>query len=137
MESRGQKSDTIEATIHYGGVDPNFKSEGSPETKFSDLSQDFHVFRFEWDNTVMVWAVDGKEYYKTNINRNLWSGKGSNPYTGPGQPFDKPFYLILNVAVGGDFFPVADYGNQVTPSEAQHWSKPSLEIDYLKVYQDF
>ncbi|CAG2178229.1 unnamed protein product, partial [Oppiella nova] len=91
MESRGQKSDTVEATVHYGGPYPNNSFSGSPETKFSDFSTAFHAFAFEWDANEMRWYVDDKEYFKANVHRDLWSHKGKNPYTKIGQPFDKPF----------------------------------------------
>ncbi|CAG2105366.1 unnamed protein product [Medioppia subpectinata] len=135
MELRGQHPDTVEATAHYGGAFPNNIFSGSPETKFSDFSTAFHEFALEWDENELRWYVDGKQYFKTNVHKDLWSHKGKDPYTKIGQPFDKPFYLILNVAVGGDFFPVDEYGPQVTPAEAKQWSKPTMEVDFVKVYQ--
>jgi len=135
VESRGEKSDTVEATFHYGGFGDNFVSTGSEETKFSDLSQGFHTFEYEWTHQEMSWSIDGRKYYSARIDKSLWSGKGKNPYTKNGQPFDVPFFLVLNVAVGGDFFPEDEYGHQVTPAEARNWPKPRMEIDYIRVYQ--
>ena len=65
----------------------------------------------------------------------MWSGKGKNPYTKNGQPFDQPFHFILNIAVGGNFFPEHRFGKQVTPEEAKHWEKSTLEIDHVRVFR--
>lgn len=57
----------------------------------------------------------------------------SFPYTEVGQPFDQPFYIILNLAIGGDFF--GSDGQSLTLAEADNWSRPSLQVDYIRVYQ--
>jgi len=59
------------------------------------------------------------------------------PYTAFGQPFDKPFFWILNVAVGvgGNFFPTNVYGLQVTPAQASQWAQPNMYVDYVSVSQ--
>lgn len=64
----------------------------------------------------------------------MWSKRGRNPYTKKIQPFDEAFYWILNIAVGGNFFPEDEYG-QLTVEEARRWEKPTMEIDYVRVYQ--
>lgn len=133
MEYRGDKPEEILGTIHYGGAAPNNIHSGSGERHFNlDFSKDFHVYGLEWHEHNITWTVDGKAYHTENINRNMWSGKGPNPYTKNGQPFDQPFYIILNVAVGGTFFGPGPY---VTPAEARKWHNPTLEVDYVRVYQ--
>jgi beta-glucanase (GH16 family) len=131
MEYRGDRPNQIEATIHYGESDSNFQSSGSPEMKFeTDFSADWHTFGIEWNANEFKWFCDGKEYHKENIHRLMYS----HPYTKFGQPFDQPFYWILNVAVGGNFFPANVYGSQITPEEAKHWAKPTMEVDYVRVW---
>ena len=133
MEARGEEPTITQGTIHYGGSWPNnmYTTSGKHNTG-KDLTSDFHVFGLEWDKNAIKWTVDGQVYHTENINRNMWSGRGTNPYNHNGAPFDKPFFWIVNVAVGGGFF-----GNDpnVTPAEARNWAKPTMEIDYLKVYQ--
>ena len=97
-----------------------------------DFSKDFHIFGLEWTHKEISWWLDGKKYHSVNIDRNLWSGKGKNPYTAHGQPFDAPFFWVLNVAVGGDFFGDVP---KVTPEQARHWAQPTMEVDYVRVYQ--
>jgi len=136
MEYRGDRTNEILGTIHYGGTAPNNIHSGSGEIKFgTDFSADWHTYGVEWDTNEIKWFCDGKEYHKENINRSMYSGKGKNPYTKNGQPFDQPFHWILNVAVGGNFFPANVYGGQVTPAEAKNWAKPTMEIDYVRVWE--
>ena len=133
MELRGDKPHEIMGTIHYGGSWPNNIYHGSGERYYQqDFSQDYHTFALEWEQKEIRWYVDGKHYHAENIDRNMWSKRGKNPYNKNGEPFDQPFYLTLNVAVGGTFFGPGPY---VTPEEAKHWKKPTMEVDYVRVYQ--
>lgn len=132
MEGKGEQPDTIESTIHYGGAEPNFVSHGSPPVKFAfDFSKDFHVIGLEWSAKEMKFIVDGKVFHRENLDKDMWSHKGPNPYTKHGQPFDQNFYIILNLAVGGDMFEKP----WVTPAEAKHWPKATMEVDWVKVSQ--
>ena len=135
MEGRGERPQQAQGTIHYGGSWPNNMYTGSGEKNFADLTADFHVFALEWDKKEIRWYVDGAEYHKENIDRNMWSQRGTNPYNHNGAPFDQDFFIIFNVAVGGGFFPSNVYGQPVTPAEAKSWAKPTMEVDYVRVYK--
>ena len=136
MEARGEKPHVTQGTIHYGGSKPNNIWSGSGEKSFApDLTKGFHIYAIQWSQTDIKWFVDDQHYHTENINRMMWSGKGKNPYTKNGQPFDQSFHFIFNIAVGGNFFPEKQYGKQVTPEEGRHWPKPTMEIDYVKVFR--
>lgn len=136
MEYRGERNHTIQGTIHFGGFGLNYTSKAKVKTYPEiDFSKDWHTFAVEWNKTDIKWFVDDDNYHSEDINKMMWSGKGENPYTKNGQPFDIPFYLILNVAVGGRYFPENVYGHKVTVEEARKWEKPSMEIDFVKVYK--
>lgn len=133
MELRGDKPHEIMGTIHYGGTAPNNIYHGSGEKRYpQDFSVGFHNFAVEWGHNDIKWFVDGHHYHTENINRMMWSGKGHNPYHKNGQPFDQPFHILLNVAVGGNFFGGGPY---VTPEQAKHWKKHTMEVDYVRVLQ--
>lgn len=128
MESWGQRSHNLVGTIHFGESKDNKGQAGSPETGFPmDFSEDWHVFGLDWSPQQMMWMVDDQVYYTENLQRNFWEGL----YTGNGQPFDKPFYITLNLAVGGMFFGDEPFD----PIEADGWQKPTFEIDWLRKWE--
>lgn len=134
LELRGDQPHQIMGTIHYGGTWPNNKYTGSGERSYpADFSDDYHTFAVDWSPNKIIWYVDGQQYYEENINRMMWSGRGNNPYNANIQPFDdNPFFILLNVAVGGNFFGGGPY---VTPDEARGWKKHTMEVDYVRVYK--
>ncbi|MGW8370572.1 MAG: glycoside hydrolase family 16 protein, partial [Gammaproteobacteria bacterium] len=84
-----------------------------------DATTEFHTYALEWDSTVpeLRWYVDDVLY----STKNAWSSTGA-PYPAP---FDENFYILLNVAVGGNF-PGAPNSSTVFPVE--------MEVDYVRVY---
>jgi beta-glucanase (GH16 family) len=117
MESINQAV-KVYGTIHYGGAWPANHSSGGSYTGVPDFSTDFHVYAIEWEPTRIRWYVDG----------NLYSTKTSWYSTGwlyPA-PFDKRFYFLLNVAVGGTW-PGPPDGTSVFPQY--------MVVDYVRVYK--
>ncbi|KAI1305279.1 Glucan endo-1,3-beta-glucosidase A1 [Halotydeus destructor] len=134
MEARGQNSSHMEGTLHFGQSRKIRSKRGSGQTRFGfDLSDDFHVFGLEWTPSLMVWSVDGYDFFSVPLTR-LFNVRGSNFYTKKGQPFDQNFKWILNVAVGGNYFHPSVYG-KLAPGEAAQWAKPTMEVDWVRVYQ--
>lgn len=128
MEYRGQRPTEAIGTLHFGPAWDNKGQAGSGEKKFAfDFSKDFHVFTLDWNASRIQWLVDGTVMHTETLNRNFWPGL----YTANGSPFDKNFYLILNLAVGGAFF----NGEKFDPSEADGWAKNTLEIDYVRKFE--
>ena len=92
----------------------------SAETLYTpsfDVTEEFHTYAFEWDEFEMRWYADGTLYKVENS----WSSAGG-AYPAP---FDQPFYVLFNLAVGGDF-PGSPDGT--TPSPA------TMEVDWVRVY---
>lgn len=131
MEYRGQRTNEFSGTGHFGPSWDNKGSVGTGDQWFNkDFSADFHTFGFHWDEFALRWSVDGQQFHSEGITKNFWPGF----YTENGQPFDQPFYIILNLAVGGSFFPPEIYGD-FSPEEAKNWEQPTLEIDWVRVYK--
>ncbi len=107
------------ATIHFGGEESlgQNTSSGTTYTPSFDVTEDFHTYAFEWDEFEMRWYVDGT----LTMVENSWSSTAA-PYPAP---FDQPFHILFNLAVGGDF-PGSPDGT--TPSPAM------LEVDWVRVY---
>jgi beta-glucanase (GH16 family) len=95
-ECPGGKDDRVLGTLHYGGVQPRNTHKGEEIFYPPILDGKFHTFGLTWEADQMVWTVDGKPY-ATRTSKEWYSENSKKP----GAPFDQPFYLILNLAVGG------------------------------------
>ena len=125
LESKGRLPDRVYGTVHFGQEWPGNKYSGSMY-KFPDKTDitDYHIYVLEWEPGILRWLVDGNVYYETS---QWWSmGKdASKPYPYPA-PYDKPFYILLNLAVGGNF------DNNILPDE--NAIPACMYIDYVRVY---
>jgi uncharacterized repeat protein (TIGR03803 family) len=119
MENNGSNPTTVLGTIHYGGTWPNQAQSSGPAYTFpaGDSVTNFHVYALEWTSNAVTWYVDS-QLYETQTS--WWSSGGSYP-----APFDRPFYLIMNLAVGGNFVGPPN-ANTVFPGE--------MQVDYVRVY---
>jgi beta-glucanase (GH16 family) len=117
MENIGREPMLVYGTIHgpgYSGAGGLGASYRSPRDPFAD---GFHVFGVEWESNVIRWYVDGV-LYETRTPRDLPAGAG-------GWAFDHPFFIILNVAVGGGWPGNPDSGTAF-PQE--------MLVDWVRVY---
>jgi beta-glucanase (GH16 family) len=117
MELRGSAPKMNLSTVHYGtNATTDHKQMGTSYTLpgTDDFSNDYHIFTVIRSRDQMRFFIDGNLYYT------LTSGQVT-PY-----PFNNPFYMILNVAVGGDF----DGNPNATTTFPQQ-----MLVDYVKYYQ--
>jgi len=135
MEARGQETDIVSSALHFGPAWPDNQHITTGKIKFPiDFSADYHIFSVEWEENEMRFYVDDQKTWTVDTNRMWYSGtKGVNPYTANGQPWNKRFHMIMNLAIGGAFFD-SSYGT-LTKTEARNWQSPSLYVDYVRVYQ--
>jgi len=131
-EYRGQpaESTNYEMAGHWGRSWDALTSKGVKMSTGVDLSADFHEFALLWLPTKLEWYFDNSKLFEASLEDGTFNGDPDKfPCVGGNQPFDHPTNIILNLAVGGPFFadfPVFD------PST---WSKPSMEIDWVRIYQ--
>lgn len=127
MEILGDATNTLHGTIHYGhnSTSGHKESKGTYVLENGAFSDDFHTYSCEWEPGKITWYVDGVKYYEENKWYTAMSD-GTGKLTYPA-PFDQPFYIILNLAVGGNWV-----GN---PDETTDFENQTYEIDYVKVYQ--
>ncbi len=118
----GTGGNDVFGTIHYGGEFPNntFSTNDGGYPVTGDPTTEFHTYALEWDSAVpeMRWYVDDILY----STQNSWSTTAA---AFPA-PFDERFYILFNVAVGGNF-PGAPDASTVFPVE--------MEVDYVRVYE--
>lgn len=122
MEVMGQTTNTLYGTIHFGN--PHSESQGTYVLEGSKFSDDYHVFSVEWEPGKMSWYVDGNLYHTENDWYSRTEGQGEITYPAP---FDQPFYIILNLAVGGSWV-----GN---PNSTSNIANAEYRIDYVRAYQ--
>lgn len=120
MEFLGHDTDRVYGTLHYGGGSLGHVFTGTNYTlSTGTFVDDFHTFSIEWGPRQVRWYVDGA-LYQTQTN---WSS-GAGPYPAP---FDRPFHILLNLAVGGQW---PGYPDATTTFPQR------MEVDYVRVYQD-
>ena len=120
MEARGQQPDRVNGAIHYGGTWPsNTWSESTRVLPAGQTISSFHTYALEWDTAAtpaIRWYVDDVLYATKTL---WWSSGAAYP-----APFDKPFYMLLNLAVGGNY---VGSPNASTPFPA------TMQVDYVRV----
>lgn len=117
MENVGFDPDNILATTHTQQFNHIIGNSVSGKLSVPTCNTEFHVYAIEWDAQEIRGYVDGRHYY-TYVNR----GKGWRSW-----PFDKPFYIILNLAIGGNWGGKMGVDDTIFPC--------SYVIDYVRVYQ--
>ncbi|MDF1612819.1 family 16 glycosylhydrolase [Stygiobacter electus] len=102
---------SVYGTIHYD--DNGHVSKGGNTS--TDVTQ-FHVYSIEWDSNTIKWFVDGRQYYFVYIVNGVNST----------EEFHNPFFIILNLAIGGNW-PGNPDGSMQFPI--------SMYVDYVRVYE--
>ncbi|MCU4163738.1 family 16 glycosylhydrolase [Carboxylicivirga caseinilyticus] len=116
MENTGGDPSFNIGTAHFQESWGHHYNQGSytlPTGKFAD---DFHTFALEWTPEYLKWYIDDINYHTFDI---------SEPINGY-RPFNRPFFIILSVGVGGSYS-----GNP----DAKTTFPMSATIDYVRVYQ--
>jgi len=121
MEIMGQNTKKAMGTIHFGN--PHKESQGSYVLENGSFSSQYHTFTCEWEPGKITWYVDGNKFHEANDWYSTTEGGGTISYPAP---FDQPFYIILNLAVGGSWVGYPDHETFV--------ANPYM-IDYVRVYQ--
>jgi beta-glucanase (GH16 family) len=114
MENVGRQPNTLYGTLHGPGYSGS-NGFGSTIDLPAPLADTFHVFAIDWEPGRIVWTVDGTQYHEAapdDVAPREWV-------------YDHPFYLLLNLAVGGQFGgPVAE--DTEFPA--------SMVVDYVRVF---
>lgn len=115
MENVGRQPNRLYGTLHgpgYSGSNGYGTTIDLPEP----VADDFHVFAVDWREDHIAWTVDGTEYHTAtpkDVAPNEWA-------------YNHPFYLLLNLAVGGNF------GGPVSPDSE---FPASMLVDYVRIFQ--
>lgn len=109
MEHKGNNPNVIYGTLHYPGASGG--TANGNNTTITNATTDFHIYSAVWSSTSIKFYVDGNLYHSyANV---------------AGSPFNADFFLIMNVAMGGNF------GGTIDPA----FTQSTMEVDYVRVYQ--
>jgi beta-glucanase (GH16 family) len=114
LEYVGKEPEMVYTTLHT--QDSHGNTINTKKTKFNNIEKGFHKYSIDWSKDTIVFYVDDKEVYKFAPDKK----------TEDKWPFNQPFYIIVNMAIGGNFGgPEVD--DSIFPQE--------YIVDYIKVYQ--
>lgn len=117
LENVGKAPATVYGTIHGPGYSGGNGLSGSMSLPSGKLADDYHLYAVEWEGTTIRFYLDSQLYATRTASEvpagGLWV-------------FDHPFFLILNVAVGGNW-PGSPDGTTVFPQK--------MYVDYVRVYK--
>jgi len=113
MENVGKAPNTVYGTIHGPGYSGG-NAVGGTRNLSAPLGDAFHTYAVDWSPNLIVWTVDGSEYFRATP-----ASTRGNPWV-----YDHPFFIILNLAIGGNF-PGSPDGS--TPFPAR------MLVDYVHV----
>ncbi|MFT4093560.1 MAG: glycoside hydrolase family 16 protein [Niabella sp.] len=117
MEHVGYDQGWVHGSIHCKAYNHVIGTQKTAKTFVADASSKFHVYGLEWNKDAMTLSIDNKPYFHfTNEH------KGYDYW-----PFDNKMYLILNIAVGGNWGGQKGVDDKAFPMK--------MEVDYVRVYQ--
>ena len=122
MEVLGNDTTRSYGTLHYGN--PHNQSQAGCTLTEGSFSDEYHTFAVEWEPDRISWYVDGVMIHTENDWYSATEGQGEITYPAP---FDQPFYIILNLAVGGNW--------PGSPDETTDIAGSAFYVDYVRVYQ--
>lgn len=115
MEYLGREPDLIMGTAHGPGYS-GAGGLGRWNRQDYPIADEFHTYAVEWDETGITWFYDGEPYYTLTpeiVGDREWV-------------FDKEFFLLLNMAVGGQFAGTIGLDTKFPAN---------MYVDYVRVYQ--
>lgn len=118
MEHVGYDPGIVHGTIHTESYNHIKQTQKEGKIAVTDAQENYHVYAIEWRKDKMDFKVDDKVYH--SVTRDP-----KEDYKG--WPFDIPFHLIMNVAVGGNWGGKEGVDESIWPQR--------MEIDYVRVYR--
>ena len=116
MEYRGQENTVLHGSLHGPGYSGGGALTSVINVPGAPMDSVFHVYSVDWSPTNLTWAVDGTTYFTVTPH---------DVPSGAQWVFTHPFFVILDLAVGGGF---------VGSPNASTTFPQQLIVDYVRVY---
>jgi len=117
MEHVGFRKDTVFGTVHTGAYNHVKGTQKGKDTPIENAYSQFHTFAIEWTPEKIDFLLDDK----------IFNHFANEHKTAQEWPFDQPFFLILNMAVGGNLGGKMGIDDSVFPA--------AYQVDYVRIYQ--
>jgi beta-glucanase (GH16 family) len=122
MEHVGFDPDVVHGTVHTKAYNHMLGTQRGGNIRVSTARTEFHVYAIEWTPEEIRWFVDDSLYYRFPNERLSNRNADWRQW-----PFDQPFHLILNIAVGGTWGGMQGIDSTAFPAR--------MLVDYVRVYQ--
>ena len=116
MEHVGYDPGNVHGTIHTEAFNHGIGTQKGAQLMVPDFNEEFHVYAIDWTKDKIDFFIDGQIYFTFE--------NAGNDYKE--WPFDQPFHLILNIAVGGNWGGAKGVDAKIWPQQ--------MEVDYVRVY---
>ena len=116
-ETVGYQKDTLHQTIHTDLYNGMYQTQRTNVMALKGHGSVYHEYAIEWSSDRIEYYLDGKQTFvfsKEAADSRKW-------------PFDQPFHLLLNMAIGGDFGGRKGIDDTIFPTQ--------MRVDYVRVYQ--
>ncbi len=117
MEHVGYHPGHIHASTHSKKYYFKINTQKTDTIYVKDFKDEFHTYAMEWEPNEIRIYLDDSLYFTSPNDHSGWEG----------WPFDKPFYLLLNIAVGGDWGGAQGIDDSIWPQR--------MEVDYVRVFK--
>jgi len=117
MEHVGSNPGEVLSTVHTGKYNWPAHTQRGDKAQVADVFDTWHTYALEWSPDQMDFFVDDQKVFTFTNDKTDWKA----------WPYDKPFHLILNLAIGGNL------GGQQGVDDAMF--PTSLRVDWVRVYQ--
>lgn len=118
------------SALHFGDLAPNnqFVDQKSALPDLALPSDGFHTYAVEWGEGLIRFFVDERLHF--TVTADQWYSGASNAAGNPNAPFDQPFYVMANLAVGGK------WPEETNDKGLAESSLPNqFALDWIRVYQ--
>ena len=119
MEHVGKDPNVIHTSLHSELYNHIKGTQITHFEKFQDVFDTFHKYAIEWNGESIKFFIDDNLFFES------YKGQDGRISSNEGWPFDKPYYLILNLAIGGNWGGEID--DSIFPVE--------MQVDYVRIYQ--
>lgn len=117
MEHVGYDQGKVHASVHTTNYNGRKTFQATDTLVVNDVSEEYHVYKVDWSPKKIEFYIDNKKYLtyeNPTYGKETW-------------PFDRPYHLLLNIAVGGTWGGLKGIDDSIFPQR--------MYIDYVRIYK--